>query len=85
MNRHEWIMQMLSYHHGELDKGDQMCYATEIKPKPKSPHVFIAKAEWHSTAKLLKIPARNEDEALEKAYRKKECKGCPRIKIIKEV
>jgi hypothetical protein len=46
--------------------------------------VYIIKAAWRATSKLLRIEAKDADEALKKAKKAKENRGCLVISLISE-
>ena len=64
----------------------------KLPPKPKQGsagyHEFVVKAQWDATAILLKVPARNADEALLRAESLvKHVEGgtsCGTIKVIRQ-
>lgn len=37
--------------------------------------VWLVRVRWRATSKTLRIPAKDEDEAIEKAHKLKECLG----------
>ena len=47
-------------------------------------HTFIFRASWASTAKFIKIEARTEDEAFDKAYHRRDIVGCIDLVLIRE-
>jgi hypothetical protein len=51
---------------------------------PNHLKTYIIKAAWRSTSKLLKVKASSPEEALEKAKKAKENKGCSVISLIRE-
>jgi hypothetical protein len=42
---------------------------------------YIVKASWRSTAKLLKVQAKDRNEALEKASRRRDIEGYLDLKV----
>ena len=47
-------------------------------------HTFIFKARYRSTAKLIKVVARDEDEAVMKAAKRTDVKGCMELTLVGE-
>ena len=47
-------------------------------------HTYLFRGEWHATAKLFRVTAKDEDEAVVKAA-KKEGKGCIKLSLIREI
>ena len=47
-------------------------------------HTFIFKASFRSTAVWIKVTAADEDEAWEKAVKRREVKGCTDLIFVEE-
>ena len=43
---------------------------------------YIIKVEWDATALLLNIEAKDEGDAIQKALKRKDTKGCYKIKVL---
>lgn len=55
--------------------------ARMLKSKKRT---FVFKCSWPSTCKYVTIEARDEDEAFEKAERRRDLKGCKKIDFVRE-
>ena len=60
---------------------NSMSRDTILKPKK---HTYLLRAEWHATAKLFRVVAKDEDAAFWKAA-KKEGRGCLKLSLIREI
>lgn len=54
-----------------------------IRDMMRKIQTYVFKLSWQSTAKLIRIQARDEDQALEKAVKSKESKNCCSIKLVR--
>lgn len=50
----------------------------------KAKSIYLMKGEWHATAKLFRVTAKDEDTAFVKAARG-EGRGCLNLKLIRQV
>jgi len=53
--------------------------------KKSNKHTFVFEVEFRSTAILIKVVARDEDEAWEKIHKRRETKYCYQIKLKKMI
>lgn len=84
-----WSLNQAPPHLG-LDKPAKPCYTVftvekvklvvrphnlHLKPKPPS-RTFVFKAVWHATSLLIKVDAEDEEEAFDKAAKRRDTRGC---------
>ena len=93
MNSLEWIIEMLNHsRYGErrekvniTAEGDDLTSTSNHdKLGHHQKHTFIFKASFRSTAVWIKVTAADEDEAWEKAVKRREVKGCTDLIFVEE-
>lgn len=52
--------------------------------KTKSKRTFVFKCRWRGTALLIKLRAKNEEEAREMAAKRRDCIGCLDMILVEE-
>lgn len=88
MNELEWIYHMLT--NARRVKVNITAEGDDLTNDPKHDKLghhqktFVFRARYRSTAKLIKVVARNEEEAVMKAAKRTDVKGCMELILQEE-